>query len=58
METLEKKYQVMFDSPNGEVSVYLITNNNTNADERSNFNEFTYSFNNNFNVPKTKNSQK
>lgn len=57
MDTLEKKYQVLFDSPNGEISVYLVTNNSQN-EEKNNFNDFSYNFNNNFNVPKTKNLQK
>lgn len=57
METLEKKYQVIFDSPNGEISVFLVTNNNHN-DEKNNLNDFSYNFNNNFNVPKTKTQPK
>jgi hypothetical protein len=57
MESLEKKYQVSFDSPNEEISVYLVTNNNHN-EEKNNLNDFSYNFNNNFNVPKTKNHQK
>jgi len=57
METLEKKYQVIFDSPNGEISVFLVTNNNHN-DEKNHLNDFSYNFNNNFNVPKTKNQPK
>ena len=57
LDCLEKKFQVLFDSPNGDISVYLVTNNNLYNDEKSSFqNDFynTFSSNNNFNVPKTK----
>ena len=54
METLEKKFQVLFDSPNGEICVYLVTNNNCQNEDKNAFNDFSYNFNNNFNVPKNK----
>ena len=57
MDTLEKKYQIMLESPNGEISVFLVTNN-AHPEEKHSYNDFSYGFNNNFTVPKTKNLTK
>lgn len=54
MESLEKKYQIIFDSPNGEINLYLITNN-SKQEEKGIFQDYNMGFNNKINFGKNPN---
>ena len=38
LDSLEKKYQLFLESPNGEINVYLVLSSNTNNEKTNNFN--------------------